>query len=505
MAKLPLTWAESKARMLNSVPVNKRGYMEQVLENQRTYIRNSSQLLSENSTALPGNPSVSTGSISVIPKITIPMIRRILPATIASDLVGIQPLSGPVGLVSSLRYTYAGTPNQVHGDEENLFPADPALNAYYGNTPNGWGDAVNGEEAAYSGTWTDQSFIYGDEIFGTKYKKKGGSGQDNFNRLMKRFYSGGMVTDGKTKTLTGYGAPTDSDSINGKNSWYGNDFYFHGIEWEDGVNQLTSLEGQLGNQVGIEVLRDTVSAITRKLSAKWTPEAQQDLKAMNGLDMEDELTTAISNEIMQEIDNEIINDLLALPDVSNVQVFDLSQPLPGYTPTFLGDSYANLGPQIMKVANNIAKRTRRGPANWAVVAPQLVTVLQTAAKSIFAPVIQGQFDAPENNRLVGTLNGAMKVYSYLWFDNDTMTEPAQGVDPLLLGFKGAKEIDAGYFYCPYIPLMAMPTVIDPYTGELVISFMTRYGKLAMVNPKKSLANSADYYGKVVIKSTIQFN
>lgn len=494
----PLPWSQMKAIQLEGVAKNKRKYVEQLLENQRTYLK-------ENSSSVPGSPSVSTTNIAVIPKMTIPMIRRILPATIASDIVGIQPLAGPVGLVSSLRYTFSGKPQTVYNDAQNMFPAQPTLQEYYGNTPVGWGDAVTGLEPAFDGTWTDQTFGYGDEIFGTGYKQDTGTGGFNYNRLMKRFYSGGFVVGsavGNPTTLSGYGAPTDNGGgMTNPNSWYGEDLAFNGIL--DPNATYPSLEGSLGNQVGIQVLRDTVSAITRKLSARWTPEAQQDLKAMNGLDMEDELTTAISNEIMQEIDNEIISDLLALPDASNVAVFDLSAPLPGFSPTFLGDMYANLGPTIQKIANNIAKRTRRGPANWMVAAPQVVSVLQSAAKSVFAPAIQGTFEAPSNNQLSGLLNGQMKVYSYLWFDNDTQATP-QGVDPILMGYKGAKEIDAGYVYAPYVPLMSMQPVIDPNTGEMVIGFQTRYGKFIPINHETSLANAGDYYGKIAIKSTILF-
>lgn len=501
MAQKLRSWADFKRLQLEGVAAHKRGYVSKLLENQRTYVTES------NSSSMAGSPSVSTGNIAVIPKMTIPMIRRILPSTIASDIVGIQPLGGPVGLVSSLRYVYTGKPQTQYADNANMFPAEPTLQNYYGNTPAGWGNAVTGTEAAFDGTWTDQTFGYGDEIFGTSYKIDTGTGTNNFNRLSKRFYSGGMVVGsaaGAPTTLSGYGAPTNSGGgMTDPNSWYGEDLAFNGIL--DPNATFPSLEGQLGNQVGIQVLRDTVSAITRKLSARWTPEAQQDLKAMNGLDIEDELTTAISNEIMQEIDNEIISDLLALPDASNVQVFDLSAPMAGFAPTFLGDMYANLGPTIQKIANNIAKRTRRGPANWMVAAPQVVSVLQSAAKSIFAPAIQGQFDAPANNMLVGKLNGMMNVYSYLWFDNDTMNSPAQGVDPILMGYKGAKETDAGYVYAPYVPLMSMQPVIDPNTGEMVIGFQTRYGKFIPVNHKTSLANAGDYYGKIAIKSTIMFN
>jgi hypothetical protein len=99
--------------------------------------------------------------------------------------------------------------------------------------------------------------------------------------------------------------------------------------------------------------------------------------------------------------------------------------------------------------------------------------------------------------LAGTLNGTIKVYSYLWNQVDTTDIGGTGNDSILVGYKGGNgEIDTGYFYCPYIPLMSSGVVINPVTFQPVVSLMTRYGKATFVNKATSLGNSADYYGKI---------
>ena len=144
---------------------------------------------------------------------------------------------------------------------------------------------------------------------------------------------------------------------------------------------------------------------------------------------------------------------------------------------------------INRVANKIAQRTRRGAGNWAVVSPQALTVLQSASTSAFARTTEGSFEAPTNNKFVGTLNGAMRIYV------DTYASDNSAV---LVGYKGSSEADAAAFYCPYIPLMSSGVVLDPGTFEPVVSFMTRYGYVELNNTASSLGNAADYLAKVSV-------
>jgi hypothetical protein len=388
------------------------------------------------------------------------MIRRIIPSTIATEIVGVQPMTGPVGLVYSLRYKY---------NESMTTAVTPE-----GDIPN-------------AGDPTDF------EAFG------------NLN-AMRRFYSG--ATDaGQTAGASGMGAPVVA-GISGP---------AQGTAWPSSLDAAavgafgaagplhggsgSYLEGSGGRKMGVEIVSQAVEAGSRKLQAGWTIEAMQDLQAQHGLDLENEMTQALSAEIVQEIDNEIITDLLGL--AGTVAAFDGSLPgAPGYyRPTFVGDRLANLGVMLNYVANEIGRKTRRGVGNFIVVSPMIVSVLQSAAKSVFAPATQGSFKGPNNTMLVGTLNGTIKVYSYLWNQVQSTNVGGTGNDSILVGYKGGNgETDSGYFYCPYIPLMSSGVVINPVTFQPVVSLMTRYGKTTFTQKATSLGNSADYYGKVNVSA-----
>ena len=269
------------------------------------------------------------------------------------------------------------------------------------------------------------------------------------------------------------------------------------------------LEGSGGRKMTMDVVNQAVEAGSRKLQAGWTIEAMQDLNAQHGLDLESEMTQALSAEIVQEIDQEIITDLMAL--AGTVETFDGAGTGAyggaaggNYAPAYVGDRLANLGVIINRVANEIARKTRRGAGNYIVVSPLIVSVLQSAAKSVFAPAVEGSFKGPNNTMLVGTLNGSIKVYSYLWnqagagLDLGPGNSPVQQAnDTILVGYKGGNgETDTGYFYCPYIPLMSSGVVVHPTTFQPVVSLMTRYGKAVFTHTETSLGNSADYYGKI---------
>jgi hypothetical protein len=270
-----------------------------------------------------------------------------------------------------------------------------------------------------------------------------------------------------------------------------------GTNTATGMAALTSdFEGYGGRKLQLEVLKQTITAGTRRLQAKWTIEAMQDLSSQHGLDLEAEITTALSSEIVSEIDNEIINDLIAL--AGTVETFDMSSPSFTGIPNYVGDRHAVLGVLINKVANEIARKTRRGAANWIVVSPIVASVLQSAAKSVFAPAVSGSFEGPNNTKLIGTLNNSIKVYTYIYHDT--------GAEPILIGYKGGNgELDSGYFYAPYIPLMSSNVVTDPNTYQPGISLLTRYGKATFTDSATSLGNSADYYGRVNIPAgTLSF-
>ena len=406
-------WTESKEALLEGLQGSKKQIVATLLENQRKHLVETA-----------GATSVNADAVSNFQKIVIPMIRRILPGTIASDLVGVQPMSGPVGLVYSMRFAFA--------------------------------------EAA-DGSATDISA--GDEVFAN-------------NSRMKRFYSSANVgTSGYPPALSA--ATSDGLAAN-----------------------TADFEGYGGKALRLQVLKQTITAGSRKLQARWSMEAAQDLTAQHGLDLENELTAALSAQIAHEIDNEILTDLLAL--AATVGTYDFASPVAGMAPAFIGDRYAELGILVNKLANEIGAKTRRGPGNWLVGSHLIVSMLQSAAKSVFAPAVQGSFADPTGNKMVGTLNGQMKVYSYNWGLNDAWSmgggaNTAMGStgEDILIGYKGgSSELDTGYFYCPYVPLMSTGVVMDANTFMPAVSLMTRYGKATFTNTGSSLGNSADYYARV---------
>jgi hypothetical protein len=254
----------------------------------------------------------------------------------------------------------------------------------------------------------------------------------------------------------------------------------------DGTADATATkEGTGGRAMSIQILKQTVEAKSRKLQARWTFESAQDAQAQQGIDVEAEIMAALAQEITAEIDQEIITSLRALAATEET----FNQAAVSGTATFVGDEHAALAVLINRVANKIAQRTRRGAGNYAVVSPQALTILQSATTSAFARTTEGAFEAPTNQKFVGTLNSAMKVYVDTYAADDTA---------VLVGYKGSSEADAAAFYCPYIPLMSSGVVLDPSTFEPVVSFMTRYGYIELSNVASSLGNAADYVGAVAI-------
>lgn len=463
-------WAEVKSTLLEGLDSQKKKIVAPLLENQKEHI------LTE--TAAAG--ATQGADIAGFRKILIPMIRRIIPGTIATELVGVQPMTGPVGLVYSMRFKYAEANNaygpNIFGVTKTIQPGSEAFgNDHYGFNSHPIYGFYSGEDTS-NGDPVAGSFGIGPGATDVVSNSPGGTGEAWFDTASNSAFA--TVTNGVGLHRGGHGG---------------------------------RLEGTGGRKMSLEVISQAVEAGSRKLQAGWTIEAMQDLQAGHGLDIENEMTQALSAQIVQEIDAEIISDLIAL--AGTVAAYDGSvntnNVTNAYKPAFVGDRLANLSVMINYVANEIARKTRRAAGNYIVVSPMVVTALQTAAKSVFAPATQGSFKGPNNTMLVGTLNGSIKVYSYLW--NNAVTTDVDSVypssplafgsgdDTILVGYKGGNgETDAGYFYCPYIPLMSSGTIVNPITFQPVVSLMTRYGKATFTNNQTSLGNSADYYGKIQV-------
>lgn len=450
-------WNETKDVLLDGLKSSQKEIVGPLLENQRKHMLRESA----------ASGAVQAHDVANFRKTLLPMIRRIIPGTIGSEIVGVQPMSGPVSLVYTLRYKY-----------EEAMTHDAARSPFGG-----------------------YDIDAGDEAFGN-------------DKPIRAFYAGSTGADqlaGASGIANPNGAESDIDAAEADGSAWeseldatsydtGTTLYGDPVGGSLRGGSGSFLEGSGGRKMTLEIINQTVEARTRKLQAGWTMEAMQDMDSQFGVDVESELTKALSAEIVQEIDAEIISDLLAL--AGTVRTFDYSATAgTTYAPAFTGDRFANLGVRINEVANEIGRKTRRGAGNFIVVSPMIVSVLQSAAKAVFAPAVEGSFKGPNNTQLVGTLNGQIKVYSYLWNQAQSLGAGSSGAgfgdDTILVGYKGGNgETDCGYWYAPYIPLMGSGVVVNPVTFQPVMSLMTRYGKVALTDPTTSLGNSADYYGKI---------
>jgi hypothetical protein len=366
-------WSATKEALLEGVSGNRKSSLDVVLENTKRYLSEAA------STGATG-----AGSVATLNKVMLPLIRRVMPSVIANELVGVQPMTGPVGQIHTLRVRYAETGGATAGDE--------ALSPF--------------------------------------------------------------------KLASTYAGSPDATA---------------------------AAEGTPGKKMSIQILKETVEAKTRRLSARWTFEAAQDAESMHGVDVEAEIMQALAQEIVVEIDQEIIGSLRSLAGAGTTLDFS---SLSGQS-VYVGDRHAALAIEINRAANRIAARTRRGAGNYIVVSPEALTILQSASTSTFARTTEGSFDAPTNTKFVGTLNGTIKVF----VDNYA----ADGTK-VLVGYKGSSESDAPAFYCPYIPLMSTGPVMDPSTFEPVVSFMTRYGYKELTNTASSLGNAADYVDAITLSN-----
>jgi len=377
-------WQETKGALLEGLNGNKKSVMAATLENTRKY-------LSESATA----GASSAGNVATLNRVILPVIRRVMPTVIANELVGVQPMTGPVGQIHTLRVRYADAVDSTSGT-----------------------DTAAGDEAL------------------SPFK-------------IAEAYSGAL---------------------------------------DDKAAATSALEGSAGNRLSIQILKQTVEAKSRKLSARWTFEAAQDAQSQHGIDVEAEIMAALAQEITAEIDQEVIASLYSLAGSAESDV-QYDQAGVSGTATFVGDEHAALAVMINRAANKIAQRTRRGAGNFSGVSPHTLTVFQSGTTSAFARTTEGSFEAPTNTKLVGTLNNAMKVYVNTYASDAT---------DVLVGYKGSSESDAAAFYCPYIPLMSSGVVLDPDTFEPVVSFMTRYGYVELNNTASSLGNAADYLARVSV-------
>jgi len=379
-------WQQMKTRLVEGLSTKKANALSMVLDNQKKYL-----------TEAASQGATNAGNIAALNKVILPIIRRVMPTVIANEILGVQPMSGPVGQIHTIRVQYADT---IPTDGSGVTAGHEALTPYD----------------------------------------------------IAKYYSGNENTANPGPTPTSH------------------------------------LEGKMGNKLSVRVLKETVEAHSRRLSARWTIEAMQDSQSQHGIDIEAEIMTALAQEITAEIDQEI---LWRLRQLAGAPAVTYDQSVVSGDAISVVDQHAGLAVLVNQQSNRIAQRTRRGAGNWAIVSPNVLTVLQSAGASAFARTTEGTFEAPTNTKFVGTLNSTVKIY---------VDGYASDTESVLVGYKGSTEADAAAFYCPYIPLMSSGAVMDPNTGEMVTTFLTRYGYVELTNTASSLGNAADYLGKIGISN-----
>jgi hypothetical protein len=239
--------------------------------------------------------------------------------------------------------------------------------------------------------------------------------------------------------------------------------------------------------VDIKIDSVAVTATTRKLRARWSPEMAQDLTAFYSIDVEAELTNILSEMITLDIDREILNDLLTQAQAANyfwsrapgrfvnkytgTEVARTNTVYPG--PQFTGtvrEWYETLIETITDAANVIHKKTLRGSGNFIVCSPEVGTILEATVAYRANYKIDGDGQVRDNMSIgaeaVGTVNGRYSVF----------VDPYFPVNKILVGLKGSTFLESGYIYAPYVPLILTPVIYGQEDFTPRKGIMTRYGK-----------------------------
>lgn len=331
-------------------------------------------------------------------KIAVPMVRRTFPELVAHDIVGVQPLTGPVGLAFALRFR--------------------AGQAY---------DGIVGTEVGYNTIDSDYS--------------------------------------GSNSTPASGGMTTEEGERLGSNSGTG-----------IGVG-LGIGSGEAINELNFTVEKAQVEATTRKLRSRWSLEVAQDLKAMHGLDLEEEMMDVLAYEITAEIDREIIGEIR---DAASTDTWDYDSDPDG---RWEAEKYRNLWNKILRRSNDIATNTRRGAGNFLVVSPSVAAAIETMPSFTIAPVPSDVNTAVTGVSRIGSLDGRMTVY------RDTFVSG----DEVLIGYKGPSEYDTGIIYLPYIQLLSSKATFED-------SFNPTVGLMSRYAIHSHIFGASNYYYRITVSN-----
>ena len=435
---------------------HKRGVVAQLLENQEKALVEEGQILTETlqtaGTGGFGTAATATGPVAGFDPVLISLIRRSMPQLIAYDIAGVQPMTGPTGLIFAMRTQYGTERSPASSDYREAFFNEPnaGFSGADGNRladydPTASSSAVNDAEGANPG-------LLNDDPAGT-YELTGDAQGMNTTALE-------AITDAAAATAF--------------------------------------------REMGFSIEKVTVTAKARALKAEYSIELAQDLKAIHGLDAEQELANILSTEILAEINREVVRTIYtnavkgAQNNTATAGIFDLDVDSNG---RWSVEKFKGLLFQIERDANAIGHETRRGKGNIIIASADVVSALGMAGVLDYAPALQGNNGlVPDDtsSTLVGTLNGRIKVYV------DPYSANVSDKHYYVAGYKGTSPYDAGLFYCPYVPLQQV-RAINPDTFQPKIGFKTRYGMVS--NPFAQgltqgsgalTANTNKYYRRVQV-------
>ena len=440
---------------------HRRAVTAVLLENQEKFLREQSAfsngLLTETPTNAGnaagasggfGGSATAGGPVAGFDPVLISLIRRSMPNLVAYDLAGVQPMSGPTGLIFAMRSKYG-----TQGGTEALF---------------------NEADTAFSG-------------------------QD----------SGLNNTAGISSAVAGMGTTTQYGSNPGLLNPVGTGASTGAAGYNVGQGMVTGDSENLGNgdqfnEMAFSIEKVLVEAKSRALKAEYSLELAQDLKAIHGLNAEAELANILSTEILAEINREVIRTIYkvaeqgAAVNTATAGVFDLDVDSNG---RWSVEKFKGLLFQIERDANAIAQRTRRGKGNMILCSADVASALTMAGVLDYTPALNANLNVDDTgNTFAGVLQGKYKVFI------DPYAANVSANQYYVVGYKGSSPYDAGLFYCPYVPLQ-MVRAVGENTFQPKIGFKTRYGLVA--NPfaegtnaglGRLQVNANRYYRRVQIKN-----
>ena len=394
------------------------------------------------------------------------MIRRTFPELITNEIVGVQPMSGPVGLAFALRYKYSATSldgvNSSSAADGTGHVLDSTTAAT--NPGTGLGDAKGGQVTAELG----HNYV-GTQFTGTSGVSSN-AGADEVDAAISEghWLSGAAATNGgMDQADLGFAAALATFEL-------------------DGAKTAPTVE--------LSFEKTAVEAGTRRLNARWSVELEQDLKNMNGIDVDAELTNAMSYEIQAEIDREMIVRMIQAAIGAGKGAGYSKYLVSAADARWLGERNRDFYQKLIVEANRMAVKNRRGAANFVVATPSVCAILEMLPEFTWMTVDGNVNTQPVGVAKVGNVGGRFNVY------RDTRTEaqynlgqttPTAKTEYALLGYKGPEYYDTGIIYCPYIPVMVQRS-IDPNSFYPKVGMLTRYGVV------DHLFGAANYYHVVFV-------